>query len=314
MPRTAPKARLARPTSPAWTAAATLLLTSAGVAAVAEPLAVLRKPAEPPTPGKASQPVRAATVRIVLPPVSFAPIAPQRSPGTVRIVLNALDAADPDAADPHAAALAAATIKPPVSATIIAPQPVIEPADPEQNLAVARAREMTVYSPARYETADVAKPESMSMVGDENWAALTRSYDTSAAPASATDRTKALRPPAPSQSLVAVGPLEDEAGPAPRFGVDAPASKRPAFDTVSLQVSARVNGAAAGRVSLMIRDQDNISIRLADVLGILRPAIDPTLYDRLSGSTRSYMTFNELRAAGVTVDFDKRDRLILSTP
>jgi hypothetical protein len=82
--------------------------------------------------------------------------------------------------------------------------------------------------------------------------------------------------------------------------------------SVSLQVSAKVNGAPAGRVSLLIRDSENISVQLSDILPILESAVEPAVFERLSAlQGQAYVTFNDLRAAGLSVRFDAHDRLLL---
>lgn len=84
---------------------------------------------------------------------------------------------------------------------------------------------------------------------------------------------------------------------------------------LSFAVPARLNGADLGSVSLLIRDGENISVRLGDLLAALKPAIEPAVYERLSTSLAvdDYMTLNELRRAGISVRFDDRDNLLLGS-
>ena len=92
--------------------------------------------------------------------------------------------------------------------------------------------------------------------------------------------------------------------------------KKRTVPSVSLKVSATVNGGAVGRVALLIDDAENIQVRLSDLLSILKPELAPGLYERLSDSqaAQTYMTLNDLRAAGIKVRFDENDRLVITTP
>lgn len=302
---TAKRRRAARPTS-ALPALAAFLMVSAGVAAIAQPLEEQRQPAGI---GRTS-PGRAATIRIVLPPpVAMAPVQRRASTGTLRILLRDLGPVAPAA--PAPAALAASAVPAPpssVPAAIAAVGAIAEP-DAEADLAKARSGEGETFSATMREISDslaAASPPA----GKERGAALARIDDLPGLTASATDRSASLvgsRPtrPDPVASTERVQMILTEAM----------KPKKRSVASVSLQVSATVNGAAAGRVSLLINDDENIQILLSDLLAILEPAIDPALYARLSGSeaAEGYMTLNELRAEGIRVRFDDRDRLVLTT-
>lgn len=82
---------------------------------------------------------------------------------------------------------------------------------------------------------------------------------------------------------------------------------------LTFEVSAQVNGTSIGRLPLLIADGENISVRLADLLAAVAPMMPSHVHDRLSTSqaAQDYMTFNDLRAAGISVRFDSSDRLIL---
>lgn len=95
-------------------------------------------------------------------------------------------------------------------------------------------------------------------------------------------------------------------------------------DGIAFEVSARVNGATMGRLSLLIAGGDirhpeytcdDISVRLADLLVILSPRMDQKLFQALNASqaAEQYVTFNDLRAHGIAVSFDRHDRLLLKT-
>lgn len=76
-----------------------------------------------------------------------------------------------------------------------------------------------------------------------------------------------------------------------------------------------VAGAPSGRVPLLIDATDTISVRLADVLGAVRPLMDEAMFARLSGaaSAQEYVTFAKLRQAGIDLRYDAGgDRLVLS--
>lgn len=295
-------------------ALAAFLLVGAGVA-VAQPVDKQRRPPPLSQPKDAIAPVvRAATVRIVLPPP--APVAPTQV-GALRAPLRDLEAAAP--AEPESADLALPTAKAAPSGAVVHDDAIGQP--DKQDLAAARGKAMATYSPARYELADSRKPQSISMVGDEDWAAMTRATATPDTSPSAAERTAALRPPESSPRSISgavpipLGPSAEEDAPARLAPVDTAPAKRPGIARVAFDVAAKVNGTAAGRVSLLIKDGENISVRLADLLGILQPRIEPELYDRLAGAqaAQSYVTFNDLRAAGIAVRFDDRDRLLIGT-
>ncbi|HEY0958995.1 MAG TPA: hypothetical protein VGE05_06940 [Novosphingobium sp.] len=82
---------------------------------------------------------------------------------------------------------------------------------------------------------------------------------------------------------------------------------------LTFEVSAQVNGTSIGRLPLLIADGENISVRLADLLAAVAPMMSSHVHDRLSASqaAQDYMTFNDLRAAGISVRFDSSDRLVL---
>jgi hypothetical protein len=164
------------------------------------------------------------------------------------------------------------------------------------------------------------EPRAIPMVDAESRAQLARmNGDDDVAPTS-TERLDALQPdrtPAPSRSLVeSAAPRETKpVGMSPiRMQDDDGVSRyHRTAQGLAFDVATTVNGASVGKVSLLIRDGENISIRLADLLSAVQPAIDPVLYQKLSASqsAQSYMTFNELREAGIAVRFNDNDRLIL---
>jgi hypothetical protein len=88
---------------------------------------------------------------------------------------------------------------------------------------------------------------------------------------------------------------------------------RKTSEGVTFAASVAVNGTTVGRLPLLIRDGQNISVRLSDVLETLKPMMDSDLHDSLTGSTASgeYVTLDDLRAAGVSAQFSDDDQLSL---
>lgn len=95
-------------------------------------------------------------------------------------------------------------------------------------------------------------------------------------------------------------------------------------DAVELRVDTRIHRVSAGRVSLWIAEPvaddrggplSGFSIRVRDLLDLVKGRMDPALYDRLAGSGHGdeRVGFNSLRSAGILVHFDDRDRLIFDT-
>lgn len=302
-------------TTPGRPAVAAFLLVGAGVA-VAQPVDKQHRPIPLSQPTSMITPVvRAATVRIVLPPP--APPAPMQV-GALRAPLRDLETAPP--AEPEPADLTLPTAKAAPSGAV-ARDDAIDRQPDKQDLAAARGKAMAAYSPARYELVDSRKPQSISMVGDDDWAAMTRATATPETPPSAADRSAALRPREPSPRPISgavpipLGPSADDGNEAPAALTAAAPAKPSGIAKVAFDVVARVNGAAAGRVGLLIQDEENISVRLADLLAVLRTRIEPRLYDRLSNApaAQSYVTFNDLRTAGIAIRFDDRDRLLIGT-
>jgi hypothetical protein len=91
---------------------------------------------------------------------------------------------------------------------------------------------------------------------------------------------------------------------------------------IEFEVGARVNDLAAGRLPLLIAGADakrpdrishEISVRVIDIINLLGSKMEPELLAKLSSSSAAaqYVTLNELRSSGITVSFDKRDRLLL---
>lgn len=80
---------------------------------------------------------------------------------------------------------------------------------------------------------------------------------------------------------------------------------------VEFSTVARTQGAGSGRVRLLIADDENIMVRLSDVLGLVRTLLPQGEFDRLAGSAQAsqFISLNDLRAAGIPVRFQKNDEL-----
>jgi hypothetical protein len=57
---------------------------------------------------------------------------------------------------------------------------------------------------------------------------------------------------------------------------------------------------------LLIDAADHISVKLVDVIGLIRPLMDQAAFDRLNSaaSAQEYVSFETLRAAGIEVRYD----------
>lgn len=85
---------------------------------------------------------------------------------------------------------------------------------------------------------------------------------------------------------------------------------------IELQKPLQAGGMALGNVDLRISGSSTIEIRLSSILTLLQDQMEPELYSRLStaNSAGAYVTFADLRAAGIRINFDPvRDMLTMST-
>lgn len=107
----------------------------------------------------------------------------------------------------------------------------------------------------------------------------------------------------------------------------APASAKPAqastslrmmSDGVEFDVATQINGAPVGTLALWVPGSQNdvvasgLWVRLGDMLDLLRPQMDHSLYETLSASRNAddYVSLNTLRGAGIAVAFDGHDQLM----
>ena len=85
-------------------------------------------------------------------------------------------------------------------------------------------------------------------------------------------------------------------------------------------IETRVNRSVAGSVALLVDvkkgpddtwQASSFSIRLGDILDLVRTQMSISLYERLSraASTDQFVTFEQLREAGIELRFNKRDQL-----
>ena len=328
-----------RPAKAAGPALAAFLVTGAGVAAIAQPIEPRAEPA--PTLALAMVPhvpvakpsIHAATVRIVLPPST----ARQRSKlaDSSGFTPSRLDAMTPElgtaAAPSSQLAMAPATPALDMAAAPLVPQGAPKPAPMPMapprgkggaaGLAAAAGLGDADYSAAMRTISARPEPKAIPMVDAESRTTLARMNggEDAMAPSSRSDRLEALQPaaaPAPARSLIEAG-RPHKAQPAGMSSIrmqDEGISRyRRTSQGLAFDVATSINGASVGKVSLLIRDDENISIRLADLLAAVQPGIAPALYQKLSASqaAQSHVTFNELREAGIAVRFNDDDRLIL---
>lgn len=80
------------------------------------------------------------------------------------------------------------------------------------------------------------------------------------------------------------------------------------------EIATRVNGENRGSLAVRIAPDDQLSVRLSDLLSLFRDAMDKASFDRFiaSSSADEYVSLGKLRAAGFTLDFDAlTEQLIL---
>ena len=85
---------------------------------------------------------------------------------------------------------------------------------------------------------------------------------------------------------------------------------------LEFDIAVLVAGEPGGRVPLLIDATDSLSVRLADMLGAVRPLMDEATFARLSasGAAQDYVSFSTLRRAGIDLRYDAaHDRLLLTT-
>lgn len=216
---------------------------------------------------------------------------------------------------------------PPAAAPRVSAPKAIAPRHkaPVAGLAAARGISEADYSAAMRTITASPVPKAIPMVDADSRAALAR-MNGDDTPPSGTERLDALQPVRPAPSAVSMAPVRSLAEAAPRAaspvgmsGIrmqdddDGVTRYRRTPQGLAFDVATTVNGSSVGKVSLLIRDGENISIRLTDLLAAVQPSLDPALYQKLADSqaAQSYMTFNELREAGIAVRFNDNDRLIL---
>ena len=129
------------------------------------------------------------------------------------------------------------------------------------------------------------------------------------------DRNDALANSSSSEKSLGV---VDAASLASSFGIAHPTQT---VRGVEFYVATRINGTPGSALSLLIpfADMDHpelisdqISVRVDDVLNLLRHRVNDKLFAQIISSKHSqkYVTLNELRSAGISVSFDHHDRLV----
>ncbi len=341
---------VARPAKAAAPALAAFLVTGAGVAAIAQPIAPSPEPAPPPAAHPFLPPEKPATIRIILPPpaplafakhrrpvepLGFSPHRPEPAAQLVSVVAappKALSMAPATTLVPAIASAAPVSglIAPTIGAAEAPPHPVsARPVDAPQRtpraatpakFAASKNHGDAEYSAAVRTTSAKPAPTPIPMVDAESRASVARMYggdDFAPGPA---ERLDALQPAPPSPRALVDSAAMREArpvgmSPTPMQPEETIGKYRRTSQGLAFEVSTSVNGTPAGKVSLLISDGENISVRLADLLKSLQPSLDAALYQKLSGSqaAQSFVTFNELRASGIAVRFSDNDQLILGT-
>jgi hypothetical protein len=77
----------------------------------------------------------------------------------------------------------------------------------------------------------------------------------------------------------------------------------------------KIHGVRVGNIGLLIDSQDELLIGLGSLLDLVRPWIQPEQFGRLRSSpnARGYVSIDELRAAGFSIQFDNAsESLVLS--
>lgn len=106
--------------------------------------------------------------------------------------------------------------------------------------------------------------------------------------------------------------------PLPRTSVKAPLSGhyRTTPRGLEFDIAASVNGTVGGKLPLLVDSSDHLSVRLADVLALVRPLMDPQLFADLAASSNAqeYVSFETLRSSGIDVRYDAgRNELALGS-
>lgn len=82
---------------------------------------------------------------------------------------------------------------------------------------------------------------------------------------------------------------------------------------VEFSTIARTRSDVSGPVRLLIAEDDNILVRLSDVLELVRPLMPPLQFERLSATAAAaqFVSLNELRGVGIPVRFQDNDELAM---
>ena len=287
---------------PIGCATAAVLATSAGFAAIVEPSAASAHP----QPGLPLQPAPALGTGSLAPSAFVKPS--ERSPGVAfRLPRREFDAER--TAEPEPVAMIPAKPEPePFTQGISGKSSaMIEiPSAAAPMLVEARGKTGATYSTA---------PQEIS-AGGEAPAVSTMQTEIRTSALAGDARTGGFRPPDIADAISPSPRDGIAAGPWARTGLSQHAAFHDAQDKrarVAIEVGAKINGAPAGQVLLQIRDNGNFSVRLADLLEMLHHTMEPEIYERLGGSQagQSYVTLNDLRAAGIPVRFNDEDQLLI---
>lgn len=84
--------------------------------------------------------------------------------------------------------------------------------------------------------------------------------------------------------------------------------------TIDYRIGVRVNGGEPASLPMRITRDDQLSVKLGDLLAVVKPKMDPALYAYLSSSrgAEEYVSFAAIRAVGIDIRYDAaRDQLLL---
>lgn len=304
-----------------------LMVTGAAVAAIAQPLANPEpKPSLTPAPHleqtpsarlaaasvrfqsgskfndgiRASAPPEPAKAPVRMPPAEFVPV--------VRIALPA--------SKPAVAIPAPAQPEPSVAEPIALVQPSPRPLTPPLGGTRLDAPDHASVGPAPSQS-----DFSRRLVDEPTWMSMARAAARSGSRAELADESAVRdhrlaltgkRQPIfndePAEPVKLVRPEPEEAAEGiSRYGMTE--------QGIAFTVPVQLNRSPAGNIALLINDGHNISVRLADILTVLKLAMAQDRFETLSASAaaQEYVTLNDLRAAGIAVTFASDDRLMLGT-
>lgn len=228
-----------------------------------------------------------------------APVAPAQiaiAPAVVAVEAVAITAVEvPVVAPPPAVSPAAsepAELVPQAAPAPVAESPValaVIAAEPEQPKVAFVSEPMVQPVPAGPAAKPLATPP-------ERPAASTAQLALKAAPAARPGKAKAKAPRGT------------------QIGGTIPSNFQLTDGTIDYRIGVRVNGGDPASLPMRITRDDQLSVKLGDLLSVVKPQMDPALYAYLSSSRGAdeYVSFAAIRAVGIDIRYDAaRDQLLL---